>query len=399
MTRIYKLSGLSTNTKPVTVDIATGSTYTELDTGRVYTFNSSTNSWLCAGTSEATATGIRDIRKTSTEGYVDTYTIYYTSGGETTFTVTNGKDGSETDSKLEEIGLGLQKEAETRQTEDIKLGDLIEKVGLYQSKTNASKWESKEGQLAGYLGKSSGDELQGSISLSIERSNTISPAYPQLTGTVYSPTSQDNSITGTLSLTPTTASTPFLSFTGTNDLSMGQRTLTFEDDWFEPSDTNINLRLPAKSGTLITEADALGSLAIAVGNLDQRFDVTQVDITQAQWDYLVKYPKSLLAIRYFRYMGSTYPSGVYVYFTKVGDAAVDSDSEDFISPRFISLLEEGQVIAIATLGFRKDDKNGEQIPVINFEYHSYLTESDTKSLIDEKIDKALDSYITWTEIE
>lgn len=139
MTRIYKLSGLSTNTKPVTVDIATGSTYTELDTGRVYTFNSSTNSWLCAGTSEATATGIRDIRKTSTEGYVDTYTIYYTSGGETTFTVTNGKDGSETDSKLEEIGLGLQKEAETRQTEDIKLGDLIEKVGLYQSKTNASK--------------------------------------------------------------------------------------------------------------------------------------------------------------------------------------------------------------------------------------------------------------------
>lgn len=256
MAKIYKLSGLSTSTKPVTVDIATGSTYTELDTGRVYTFNSSTNSWLYAGASESTTTGIRDIRKTSTEGYVDTYTIYYTSGGETTFTVTNGKDGSEAEAKIEEIRLCLQKEAETRQTEDIKLGDLLEKVGLYQSKTNASKWESKEGLLVGYLGKSSGDKLKGSISLSIEQSDTSSPAYPQLTGTFYSPINQDNSITGTLSLTPITSTTPFLSFTGTNDLSMGQRTLTFEDDWFETSDTNINLRLPAKSGTLITEADA-----------------------------------------------------------------------------------------------------------------------------------------------
>lgn len=389
MAKIYELSGLSTSTKPVTVDIATGSTYTELDTGRVYTFNSSTNSWLYAGASESTATGIRDIRKTSTEGYIDTYTIYYTSGGETTFTVTNGTDGSAAEAKIEEIRLCLQKEAETRQTEDIKLGDLLEKVGLYQSKTNASKWESKEGLLVGYLGKSSGDELKGSISLSIEQSNTSSPAYPQLTGTFYSPINQDNSITGTLSLTPITSTTPFLSFTGTNDLSMGQRTLTFEDDWFETSDTNINLRLPAKSGTLITEADALGSLDIEVEN----FDVTQVDITQAQLDYLVKYPKSLLAIRYFHYLGHDYPSGVYTYFTKVRDAAANYDW-----PRFISLLDT-QTIAIATLGFRKDDKNGEQIPVINFEYHSYLTESDTKSLIDEKIDKALDSYITWTEIE
>lgn len=379
MSKIYKLSGLSTNTKPVTVDLATGSTYTELDTGKVYTFNSSTNSWLCAGTSESTATGIRDIRKTSTEGYVDTYTIYYTSGGETTFTVTNGINGSEAEAKIEELRLGLQKEAETRQAADIKLDDLIEKVGLYQSKTNASKWESKEGLLVGYLGKSSGDELKGSISLSIEQPNIFSPAYPQLTGTFYSPTNQDNSITGTLSLTPTNAATPFLSFTGTNDLSMGQRTLTFEDGWFEASSTNISLRLPAKSGTLITEADALGSLDIEVNN----FNVTQVDITQAQRDYLANYPKALLAIKH----------GSYRYFTKVQDSDATYDRA-----RFISLLDE-QTIAIATLGSRTNDETGEWIPVINFEYHSYLSESDTESLIDEKIDKALDSYITWTEIE
>ena len=38
--------------------------------------------------------GIVDIRKTSSEGLVDTYTIYYTNGETDTFTVTNGKDGS-----------------------------------------------------------------------------------------------------------------------------------------------------------------------------------------------------------------------------------------------------------------------------------------------------------------
>ena len=37
--------------------------------------------------------GILSIEKTATDGLVDTYTIYYTDGTQTTFTVTNGEDG------------------------------------------------------------------------------------------------------------------------------------------------------------------------------------------------------------------------------------------------------------------------------------------------------------------
>ena len=45
------------------------------------------------GISGATGNGISNIAKTSTEGLVDTYTITYTNGTTTTFTVTNGAQG------------------------------------------------------------------------------------------------------------------------------------------------------------------------------------------------------------------------------------------------------------------------------------------------------------------
>ena len=48
-----------------------------------------------AGFSGATGNGISNIAKTSTEGLVDTYTITYTNGTTTTFTVTNGADGAQ----------------------------------------------------------------------------------------------------------------------------------------------------------------------------------------------------------------------------------------------------------------------------------------------------------------
>ena len=47
------------------------------------------------GFSGATGNGISDIAKTSTEGLVDIYTITYTNGTTTTFTVTNGADGAQ----------------------------------------------------------------------------------------------------------------------------------------------------------------------------------------------------------------------------------------------------------------------------------------------------------------
>ncbi|MGE5494568.1 MAG: hypothetical protein ACM3S4_04625 [Burkholderiales bacterium] len=45
------------------------------------------------GKDGSTGNGIKSIEKTGTEGYVDTYTITFTNGTKTTFTVTNGRDG------------------------------------------------------------------------------------------------------------------------------------------------------------------------------------------------------------------------------------------------------------------------------------------------------------------
>lgn len=47
------------------------------------------------GETGATGDGIKSITKTSTSGLVDTYTITFTGGSTTTFTVTNGQNGSD----------------------------------------------------------------------------------------------------------------------------------------------------------------------------------------------------------------------------------------------------------------------------------------------------------------
>lgn len=47
------------------------------------------------GSSGTPGRGIQKIEKTNTEGLVDTYTITYTDGTTSTFTVTNGKDGED----------------------------------------------------------------------------------------------------------------------------------------------------------------------------------------------------------------------------------------------------------------------------------------------------------------
>lgn len=58
-----------------------------------------------------TGNGIDRIEKTSTSGLVDTYTIYYTNGTTTTYTVTNGQSGS---------GSGDMNEADYDPTGDVK---------------------------------------------------------------------------------------------------------------------------------------------------------------------------------------------------------------------------------------------------------------------------------------
>ncbi len=49
----------------------------------------------CVSSSPDEAVGIRTIKKTATDGLVDTYTIYFTDGTKTTFEITNGKDGKD----------------------------------------------------------------------------------------------------------------------------------------------------------------------------------------------------------------------------------------------------------------------------------------------------------------
>ena len=45
----HEFSGLSTDTKPTGADIATGSTFVEVDTGDVYFFDEESNTWLKVG--------------------------------------------------------------------------------------------------------------------------------------------------------------------------------------------------------------------------------------------------------------------------------------------------------------------------------------------------------------
>lgn len=93
--KIYHLTGLSTDTKQIPEDISTGSTFLETDTGKTYVYNKSMNAWMLSKNVEvpqidAPCRGILSIDLTSSAGLVDTYTIKYTNGSETTYEVVNG---------------------------------------------------------------------------------------------------------------------------------------------------------------------------------------------------------------------------------------------------------------------------------------------------------------------
>ena len=71
-------------------DADDGNLYVKTETAYVYLTDMSGSQ----GIQGPAGTGISKIEKTSTVGLVDTYTITYTNGNISTFTVTNGKDGS-----------------------------------------------------------------------------------------------------------------------------------------------------------------------------------------------------------------------------------------------------------------------------------------------------------------
>lgn len=84
-------SGLSTDTKPNLGVAGQGYLFSELDTGLEFAYDNRIGSWVnISRTSDTACTGIVKIEKTSSEGLIDFYTIYFTNGSQTTFTVTNG---------------------------------------------------------------------------------------------------------------------------------------------------------------------------------------------------------------------------------------------------------------------------------------------------------------------
>lgn len=200
---------------------------------------------------------------------------------------------------------------------------------LYRSEKNASKWESKEGSFTGYLGNSSETAVKAKIGLNIESSSPYLPSYPTISGTYYVLADENNSLTGKLNLTPINSNaSPLLSFSGTGNVAIGQRNIYLHSDWFKTSTDNINLCIPATSGTLITEADAMGSLDIEVEDLNP----TQLEITDAQYNYLSKYPKAMFALKQ-----SSWSTSFYKYFIKAQEGL------------FISFDSTGKKITYASL--------------------------------------------------
>ena len=76
--------------------IAKTNTAGNVDTYTIYYSNGNTTTYTVTnGTNGINGVGIDSIAKTSTNGNVDTYTLYYSNNTTTTFTVTNGEDGSD----------------------------------------------------------------------------------------------------------------------------------------------------------------------------------------------------------------------------------------------------------------------------------------------------------------
>lgn len=73
------------------IDTYTGDVYSKGQSGWIKTGN-------IKGNDGADGKGIVSVEKTSSDGNVDTYTITFTDGTTTTFTVTNGKDGKDAES-------------------------------------------------------------------------------------------------------------------------------------------------------------------------------------------------------------------------------------------------------------------------------------------------------------
>lgn len=133
----YELSGLSTDVKPVPEDICHGSTYFELDTGMRYFYDEQLGTWTINLSVPAgfqpqfdrcppihqdapyLVVGILDIKKIYSEENIDFYSINYTNGTSTTFTVTNAKQIDIDEESISQLLDFLWKNSETYNIGDI----------------------------------------------------------------------------------------------------------------------------------------------------------------------------------------------------------------------------------------------------------------------------------------
>ena len=112
-----------------------------------------------------TGNGISSIRKTGTDGLVDTYTITYTNGNTTTFTITNGEDGEVTETELDVLRQKIADQQKvisqlpqvTGQGTEVTLENTIEAQFTKFDEEGNSEQESTKGYQLFDIGKSASD--------------------------------------------------------------------------------------------------------------------------------------------------------------------------------------------------------------------------------------------------
>ena len=122
---------------------------------------------------------------------------------------------------------------------------------LYKPTDSSDKsvWESGDGYLLGYKGATNGLTV-GKIELKFERANAFYPYHPAISGTYYSSGLVDgNSLTTTLNFASNVS--PLLTITGSGEIaSMGERSISFENEWFATTSDDYKLTIPALTGTI-----------------------------------------------------------------------------------------------------------------------------------------------------
>lgn len=94
--------------------------------------------------------------------------------------------------------------------------------------------------------------------------------------------------------------TPFLTWTGTNDLKMGKRTISLAYGWLDATDSDYVLQIPATSGTLTT-IEQVGYTLRKAHDITYTLDQSEAEknsfsITADEYRSLLKSPSSSIVL-------------------------------------------------------------------------------------------------------